>query len=486
LIAAVTSPNSDFVRTGKLITMASALLCAALTFVFTYVLWRSREVAAVAMLWFSFARGLFPISTAFVSPDFLFAVFVLLCFIVLIRCFRRGSKLDWFALGAVHAVAYLAKAFALPWLAVSTVLAAALAYDKSRWKQALASVALAALLPLAVALSWGSVLHSKYGVFTTGSQLKANLLQWTLDVRFDPHDKGYETLRDLSPLTDRYGIVDPMPPGSPAWKYPTPLKRLLPAIMRSELNYLPAAVKETLVVVTVGGVLAFMFGLLALFRNRERAPTEFRVVAVVAIDSVVLVLTYCMLVFDGRYLYPIIPLIIGSATPFLFWKQGEGERVALPALARCVCLALVVAGIIFTLTYRSSPYRMVTRDYQPCCYQAGRLLGQSSGQTVVSFGVGPYPEHGVGWEVALKSAFFADQKIVAMSPTVPAPGQDQAAVRDVQRSGARAVLIYGPPNSQEFSAFVTALRSTFAGSSSQAIDDPVRGQVGVVVLLEKK
>jgi hypothetical protein len=145
-----------------------------------------------------------------------------------------------------------------------------------------------------------------------------------------------------------------------------------------------------------------------------------------------------------------------------------------------------VAGIMFTLTYRSSPYRMVTRDYQPCCYQAGRLLGQSSGQTVVSFGIGPYPEHGVGWEVALKSAFFADQKLVAVSPTVPAPSQDQAAVRDVQRSGAHAVLIWGAPRSQEFAAFVTALQSTFAGSLSQAIDDPVKGQVGLLVILEKK
>ena len=129
---------------------------------------------------------------------------------------------------------------------------------------------------------------------------------------------------------------------------------------------------------------------------------------------------------------------------------------------------------------------MVTRDYQTCCYQAGRLLGQSSGQTVVSFGVGPYPEHGVGWEVALKSAFFADRKLVAVSPTIPALGQDQPAVRDVQRSGAHAVMIYGAPTSQEFSAFVTALQSAFAGSSSQTIEDPDKGQVGVVVNLEKK
>jgi hypothetical protein len=482
IMAALASPGSDFVRIGKLVSMSSALACAGLVFAFAYSLWHSREVAAIAMLWFSFARGFFPLSTELVTPDYLFAITVLLYFLVLIRCFRKGTKWDWLALGAAHSLAYLAKAFALPWLALSTLIAVTLCYGKTRWRQALLSLVLAAILPAAAGLAWGSFLHAKYGVFTTGSQLKANLLQWTLDVRFEPHDKGYEGLRDISHNTDRYGIVDPMPPGSPAWSYRVHLRNLVPAIIRSEVQYLPVAVKELLISVTVGGMLAFVFGLQRLNRNREQAFTEFRIVAIVAIDSAVLIGTYCMLVFDGRYIFPIVPLLIGSAAPFLIWKPEDGNTFGLTAAARRVCLGLVVVGILFTLTYWASPYRRVTRDYQESCYAAGRFLRQDAGATVVSFGNGPYPEHGVGWEVALKSAFFGDKKLVAWRPDLPAAGQEDAAVRDLARSGTNAVLVWGLPTNDRFVRLVGAIKDSFGEFQEERLEDPALGQVGIALI----
>jgi hypothetical protein len=474
LIAMMASPDSNLVLIGKFVSMGSTLVCAGLVFVFAYALWRSREVAAVAMLWFSFSRGLFPLSAAFVTPDVLFAIFVLLYFIVLIRCLERRTKLDWFLLGAVHALAYLAKAFALPWLAVSTLVASALTFKKPRWKQ-VGSVSLAICMPIAVALAWGSFLHSKYGVFTTGTQLKANLLQWTLDVHLSPSNKEYEILRDMSPFVDRYGVVDPMPPGSSAWGYPIHFTRLLPAIAKSEGRYLPAAFKELLVVLTVGGAAAFLLGFFVLFRNRNDYPTEFRVMTLVGVDSVILVLTYCMLVFDGRYIFPILPILMASTAPFLVWR-ADATPLALPALWHRVIVILVVAGIAFTLVYRSSPYRTITRDYQESCYNAGRLLRQAQGQTIVSFGIGPYPEHGVGWEAGYKSAFFGSKQLVGFSPNLPS--DTGAVIRDIQRSAAESVLVWGAPTSYSFVSLVGALRASCPGFTSEPIDDEAVGQVG--------
>jgi hypothetical protein len=482
MIAAITSPGSDFVRVGKMVTMGTVLVCAGLVFAFAYSLWRSLEVAAIAMLWFTFARGLFPLSTQFVTPDYLFAVFVLLYFLVLIRCFRGGSKLDWFMLGAMHALAYLAKAFALPWLAVSTLLAAGFAFGRSRWKEAVVPLVLAACLPLGTALVWGSFLHARYGVFTTGSQLKANLLQNTLEVQFDSRDKGYEVFRDMAPFVDHYGVVDPMPPRSAPWRYQFHLKDLLPAIARAEIKNVPLAVKETLIVLTVGGALAFMLGLIALYRNKKNAPSEFAIVEVVAIDSAILVVTYCMLVFDGRYIFPILPLLIGSAAPFLLWRRQEGNSLALSTAWRRVCAGLWVAGIVFSLVYSASPYRRLRRDYQLSCYRAGQLLKQVPDEAVVSFGIGPYPEHGVGWEAALKSAFFADKKLIAMRPVLPPASQAGAAVRDVQRSGVNAVMVWGAGDDEKFSALVAALRNRCRVLVAEPIHDPTAGQVGLLFL----
>src|SRR5580698_2340884 len=136
LIAAASFGSEDYVQIGKFINLATFLLSVALLYLLTEKLWHSRLVASVAILMFSLGRGLSASAVMMVTPDFLFAALTLIYFIVLLRCLREDrlqeDRLkDWFFLGAIHSLAYLAKAFALPWLAVCTLVA--LAFSIKPW-----------------------------------------------------------------------------------------------------------------------------------------------------------------------------------------------------------------------------------------------------------------------------------------------------------------------------------------------------------------
>src|SRR5271155_4602284 len=228
MIALASFAGAGYLPIGKLINMGAFLLSVVLLFVLTEKLWHSRLVASVAVLMFALGRGLAASAVLAVTPDFLFAAITLIYFIVLLRCLREDRLQDWFSLGSVHGLAFLAKAFALPWLAVCTLVALglsalgspALGVSAKPWKARIIRLALAALIPVLVAASWATVLHSKYGSFTTGTQFRANLLLWTLHAYDEQHDPNYALLRDTSKQVDEYGVIDPMPPGSWPWTYP--------------------------------------------------------------------------------------------------------------------------------------------------------------------------------------------------------------------------------------------------------------------------
>ena len=303
--------SEGYVHIGKLINIGAFLLSLALLYVLTEKLWHSRLVASLAILMFSLGRGLAASAVSMVTPDFLFAALTLIYFIVLLRCLRedrlKDDRLkDWFFLGAIHALAYLAKAFALPWLAVCTLVA--LALSSKPWKARVARLALAALIPVMVASGWATVLHSKYGVFTTGTQFKVNLLQWTLRAYSEHHDTTYALLRDTSKEVDEYGGGDPMPPGSWPWTYPLSMKQVVPNMIRAEARNVPRVLKEMMIVTTLGGLIAFIATLAILTRRRRQYPVEWRFAVVVAASALTLVTTYSTLVFDERYLFPVITL----------------------------------------------------------------------------------------------------------------------------------------------------------------------------------
>jgi hypothetical protein len=474
LIAAVPFGHGDYLHIGKLVNVGSFVLSLGVLYVLAESLWRSRLAAATATLLLVLGRGLAASAVEIVTPDFLFAALVLVYFILLLRALRNDRWQTWLLLGGVHGLAFLAKAFALPWLTVCTV--ATLLLSGKPWRTRFGRFAAAALIPVVIAAGWAAVLHSKYGVFTTGSQFKANLLQWTLHAYRDHPDPTYAVLRDATQNLDEYIVGDPMPPGSWPWAYRIEISRLLPKVIVAEEHNLPQVAKEMIIVATPGGMLAFAFALIMLTRQRDRNLVEWRFAAVIAVAALSLVLAYSMLVVDARYLYPLTPLILAVSAGFL---AGAGELNF--RLWRRICLVLVVAGFVFSLTYWASPFRTLTRDFQLSCYDAANHLRAHAGSRVVSLGAGPFPEHGVGWEAGFKAAYFGGRRIVGTMDSLPDPTQLSSLMADTEKASPDAILVWGRPNDAKRANLLQHLVQVYPHNSTEKILDPRLGEVGVVI-----
>lgn len=477
LIAFLTPHGEHLVTVGKLVTFASFIAVEVLLYVFTLRLWRSRLAAAIAVLWFSLARGILPLALLFVSPDYLFAALTLLYFTVLETCIRKPCKRTWFYLGCVHGAAYLAKAFALPWLALTTIIAAALARN-AHARQKLSYVGLAAMAPIIAVAGWGSVLHAKYDVFTTGSQFKTNMMQWTLHADLSPHNKGYEALVDTSQTTDAYMVTDPMPPHSSAWSLHFTSRQMIGPILRTEFRNVPRAVKEIVVVVTPGGCLLVCLGLLAFRRWGERHRHQLVIITIVAFSSVALVGAYCMLVFDARYALPINTLLMATSAGLLFWEQSPISREL-----RVLGGALIVAGLLFTFFYKASPFRTLTRDFQTSCVDAGNKLREHPHATVITIGEGPFPEHGIGWEAGYKAAFFGGARVVASAQRISGENLGKLE-RDIQKSSADVLMLWGNPRTGSYQQLISDLAAQYPSGRWRPVNDPERGQVGSILSIK--
>jgi hypothetical protein len=309
-------------------------------------------------------------------------------------------------------------------------------------------------------------------------KFKFNYLQWTPAVYGNTPDKTYAVLKDTKPSIDENNVNDPMPPGSWMWRYRIGLGQSAPVLVAHEIQNLPKALKELLIVVTPGGLAAFIFMVAVLARRRVQNPVEFTVATAVALGSISLLLAYCMLVFDGRYLYPIIPLLLAVAVGFL---EHRGPRL----LQRAI-LALIVLGIFASLVYPSSPFRTLTRDFQISCYQAGQSLRAHPGSTVVSIGSGPYQEHGVGWEAGYKSAYFGDRRLIAVTENLPILENIPAILSDISKASPDAILVWGKPGNARYEALAQQLVHEYAGGSQQTITDPVLGEVGSAVYARQR
>jgi 4-amino-4-deoxy-L-arabinose transferase-like glycosyltransferase len=476
LIAALTLRSGQLVLAGKLVTFVSFIAAEVLLYVFTLRLWRSRLPAALAVLWFSLGRGILPLALLFVSPDYLFTALTLAYFILLESCLRTPRKRTWFYLGCTHGLAYLAKSFALPWLALTTAVAV-LFSRHLRTRQKLSYIGLAAIVPVIVVAGWGSVLHAKYGVFTTGSQFKTNIMQWTLHQDLSPHSKGYEVLVDTSEATDAYMVTDPMPPHSPAWAFRLTAGRLIPQIVRTEIRNLPRAIKEIAILVTPGGCLLCCFGLFAFYRWGERYRIQFIVLTIVAFSSLALVGAYCMMVFDGRYALPVVPLLIGTAAGLLVSQQSPVSRNL-----RLLCGTLIAAGLLFTFFYKASPFRTLSRDFQASCVDAGNKLRAQAHASVISIGEGPFPEHGIGWEAGYRAAFFGGARVIASTPRITDDNAKKLE-RDIHKSDADALLVWGIPRDDGYRRLITDLAAQYPNARSQPVNDPQREQVGTILLI---
>ena len=481
IIAAGSLLDGDLLRVGKFTSIGSFFASTVLVFYVTKRLWHSRLVGSIASLWFSLARGLAATSVILIVPDFLLTALVLIYFLILLRCFGTNRAIDWALLGFVHGLAYLAKAFALPWLALATLVSLIVSF-REQPRRGLNRLVLASLAPLLIAGAWATVLHSKYGVFTTGSQFKANFLGYnvrTYSQREPPYALLTNTLpepgvADPSPWkSDEYVVNDPLPPHSRAWNYHPTIRQAVPLVIAAERRNLPAALKELTILLTPGGVLGFLLIFQTMIRRRQQLIPEFRFTLVVAVSAVSLIVAYCMLAFITTYAFPLVAVMMAVTSRFFV----NDSQFSVNAIWQRLCIVLSVAGLLVSFTYPSSSFRTLDRNFQMSCYDAAKKLDAFSGSKLVSIGMGPYPEHGVGWEAGYRVAYFAKRRVVAQTPSLPA--DVSLLMADVEVSSADAVLVWGKPADPSFQRVLRSLAAEY--QTSLAIVDPALGQVGAVV-----
>ncbi len=362
IIAAASVFGRNFTLLGRLATIASFLLCLAVLYVLTLRLWRSRAAAALAVFWLSAARGLVFLAVGSIVADFVLTACVLLYFTFLLDALRQNTSAHWIRLGAAHGLAFLAKAIAMPWLAIAIAIAVLLRNGRSP-RRLPASFLLA---PAMVWISWGTALRTKYGVFTTGYQLRANLMtNWR-------RQQSHRRIADSLAFADTSSVYDNDMVGESWPSVQTFSLRnagLLNMIVAPEVRNIPQAVKETLILLAPDGALAFPFMLTLLFRNRGQHEPEAAFAGTALVSTLSLIVAYCMLVFDGRYLVPIVPVLIAICCPLLLpFDLAPCAPHVSPGLQKAG-LGLLAASIVFFAVYWASPFRTVDRDFEASCYQ---------------------------------------------------------------------------------------------------------------------
>jgi 4-amino-4-deoxy-L-arabinose transferase-like glycosyltransferase len=467
----------DLTLAGHITTILTFFLCLPLLYIFTFRLWHSRSVAALAVLWFTLAHDTTAFSVFFIGADFIFTACVLAYFIFLLRCLRNPSSRHWLLLGLAHAIAFLAKAFAMPWLALSTLIAAILS-SRNNLRKTILHAALAMIFPIVVWTGWASALHAKYGVFTAGYQSKWNLLDPS--IRNKDQHAGLAVMFDTSHTYDEYTVADSMFPSSPAWKQRVNVKSAIPMSLAKMRHNLPEAGKQILVLLTPGGILAIVLALLA--ARRDAASPESQLIFIAVLDAASLMIGYSMLVFDRRYVLPLVPILIAISIVFIL-PYARIPRFAAPSQsARAVAGILVLCGVVFFQIYRASPFRTMRRDYQTSVYDAATTLRSlPSCARLAVIGEGPFPEHGVGWEEGIYASYFSSCRIVAFADRIPPDSKMDALQSDLSAVHPDGILILRGRNNEGYQNLMKKIIGANQKTLSKPITDPAIGEVGRIL-----
>ena len=487
LIAATSLAGHDYTLNARLLMIPAFGTCLFLIYRLTLKLWDSPLLASLAVLWFTVARGISAFSVYFIGADLILTAFVLLYFVLLLSCLDAPHDFqNWLWLGSAHAVAFFAKAIAMPLLALSTAVAVIWIFRRAP-RQAVRSLAAAALIPALCWVGWGVALKQKYRVFTTGYQLHWNLLDPSVRAA-EARATGFSTLRDDRAVFDNYMVSESMPPGSGYWRMSVLKPGLLRQIALKEVGNVPQAAKELMVLLTPGGMLAFLLCLIRLTRFRETEEARFRFAWIALITTAALVLAYSMLVFDGRYVIPVAAVLMSLGVRFVLPEQwiektaGQTHAIGLGSPIQAGLGLLLLLGLIGVQVYRSSPWRSIQQDFQSSTYDAATILDQANAHTAVVIGQGPYPEHGVGWEAGIYSAYFSGTHIVGDVEDVPRPDQVPSLIDDIQKLNPDAVMIWGSESSAAYSTVAGKLKQVYPHGTMVAIRDPKRGLVGSILV----
>ena len=247
-------------------------------------------------------------------------------------------------------------------------------------------------------------------------------------------------------------------------------------VLQKEAQNIPLAIKELLVLLTPGGILALFMGVIQLTRSRKQAPARFRFAWIVLFTTAALVIAYCMLVFDGRYVLPITAVLmalgIRFAVPPGMVREASTDIEKVDDTGRWQTFAgiLLILGLIGAQLYWASPFRTIRQDFQRSLYDAADGLRKGQARTVVVIGEGPYPEHGVGWEAGVYAAYFAGTRVVGdlfedtgdAGPGSAGPSKLDAdsVVGDVGKLAPDAVLVWDPPVHAKYAGVVSTLQRT--------------------------
>lgn len=443
--------SANLLLVARVITILSFILCLLLVYRLSFQLWKSSSVASLSVLCFTLARGVVAFSVSFIGADFLMTAAVVGYFVILLQCLRKPTSMNWLALGAMHGLAFLTKAFAMPWLSLSSLLAVGLLYNRQP-KKIVTCAALALIIPVFVWAGWGMLLRTKYCTFTAGYQSKFNLLP--VDLRDSVNKRNLSVLSDTAQSNDNYMVVDQMYPSSPLWKARLE-KSSFTQLLEREYRNIPNALKEIMILITPGCLLALGLAFDSLRRHARRPEIIWAWITVVS--AFTLILGYCMLVFDARYVLPIAPVLLVLSSRFL-WPIKSDSSTALVTYAPAI---MFIGSIIFLGLYSGSPLRRLTNDYQSAVYSVSDTLRQIPRcDRLVSIGSGPFPEHGVGWEAGIYASYFAQCRVVGFSSEVPAPVNFLATAEDIEHLRANSVLIFGNSKDGDVPALVEAIRAT--------------------------
>jgi hypothetical protein len=133
---------------------------------------------------------------------------------------------------------------------------------------------------------------------------------------------------------------------------------LVPVIFEDELRNIPAAIKEEVILISPGGILALITALVFLTRGRASHSPEAAFAWISVISLATLVGAYGMLVFDSRYIWPVTPILIAIAAHFLVPSTNGGQKnLPVKPILRKAAIALLLVSTVFFTFYWASPFR---------------------------------------------------------------------------------------------------------------------------------